>query len=121
MAMETTDYAAALEFIRQTKRRACYLPTPAAPEGLHDTIPYLGLGLTADYDTKKETLPETERIQVFASGWTELEGVMLLKPETEFDADVRVALAARNERALRDLLLAFPPGKLGFFYLGGDW
>ncbi len=124
MATETTDYAAVLHFLEEAKIRECYVPTPEAPDELRepsrllDVIPYLGLGLTADY---RQEAGEDPRFRAFATGWTELEGVMLLTPETDFDADVRVALAAKNERALRDLLLSFPTGKLGFCYLGGEW
>ncbi len=122
MATTTTDYAAVLDFINRSKLKDCFIPTPAIPDLLRDdqnllgTIPYLDLGLP-----REAAEGAAAKFQVFATGWTQLEGVMLLTPETEFDADIRVGLAATNERALRDLLLAFPPGKVGFFYLGGSW
>jgi tRNA G18 (ribose-2'-O)-methylase SpoU len=127
MATETTDYTAVLDFIQQTKLRECYRPTPDIPDELRDeanllsVIPYLGLGLSAEYGKEQGAEAASPQFQAFAAGWTELEGVMLLTPEPKFDADMRVAIAARNERALRDLLRAFPAGKRGFFYLGGAW
>jgi len=127
MATATTDYRAVLDFIDQAKLRDCFLASSEVPLPLREerkllgTIPYLDLGLTAEVGKGLAPAQETPKYQVFATGWTELEGVMVLTPETEFDADVRVGLAATNERALRDLLLAFPAGKVGFFYLGGVW
>ncbi|MCW3098754.1 MAG: hypothetical protein JWL77_4372 [Chthonomonadaceae bacterium] len=127
MAAATTDYAAVLEFIDQTKLRDCFLPSAEVPAPLGEernlvgTIPYLDLGLSAEVEKQRASAGETSDFQVFATGWTGLEGVMLITPEREFDADVRVGLAATNERALRDLLLTFPAGKVGFFYLGAPW
>src|SRR4051794_36183822 len=122
MAVETTDYVEALDFINHAKIRDCYIPTPTAPPQFQDErqllelIPYLGLGLKAG--TAPGGAPAA---RAFATGWTGIEGVMLLQPEPEFDADLRASLAADNERALRDLLLAFPPGQVGFFYLAAEW
>src|SRR5262249_23648165 len=127
MAAETHDYEAVLRFINRAKAQECFVPSPEMPEPLCDElslprlIPYLDMGLAEDHGTPPESERGAGPIQVFATRWTELDGVMLVRPETEFQADVRVALAARNERALRDLLLSFPSGKVGFFYLGGDW
>jgi tRNA G18 (ribose-2'-O)-methylase SpoU len=122
MAIETTDYAAVLEFIHRAKLRHCYLPTPGAPpqfqdeRQLLDLILYLGLGLKTE-----PPAGEPPAARAFAAGWTSLEGVMLLQPEPEFDADWRASLTATSERALRDLLLAFPPGQVGFFYISARW
>jgi len=127
MATVTSDYAAVLDFINRTKLGDCFLESPTVPlllreeQNLLGTIPYLDLGLAAEVGKDPDPVQEMPKYQVFATGWTELEGVMLLTPEMEFDADVRVGLAATNERALRDLLLTFPAGKVGFFYLGGAW
>jgi tRNA G18 (ribose-2'-O)-methylase SpoU len=123
MSEKTTDSRTVLRFIRQAKARDCYLPTPGAPPQFQDEgqraelIPYLGLGLSVGEDGK----PGTGDFQAFAAGWLGLEGVMLLQPEPEFDADLRLSIAANNERALRDLLRAYPPGRVGFFYLAADW
>jgi tRNA G18 (ribose-2'-O)-methylase SpoU len=122
MATETTDYPAVLEFIHRAKQRDCYLPTPTAPNQFQDEqqllplIPYLGLGLKAEPPTG-----ESPAARAFAAGWTSLDGVMLLQPEPDFDADLRASLTATSERALRDLLLAFPPGQVGFFYVSAEW
>src|SRR3954463_12067778 len=99
MAVETTDYAAVLEFIGRAKLRDCYVPTPTAPSPFQDEsqlvelIPYLGLGLKA-----KPAPGEAPAARAFAAGWTGLEGVMLVQPEPDFDADLRASLAADNER-----------------------
>ena len=127
MATATTDYAAVLAFIDQAKLRDCFIPSPELPALLGDeqtlvhTIPYLDLGLSSEVEKGQGSSQEKPKFEVYAAGWTEVEGVMLLTPETEFDADVRVSLAATNERALRDLLLTFPAGKIGLFYLGAAW
>jgi tRNA G18 (ribose-2'-O)-methylase SpoU len=127
MATQTTDFEAVLAFIDEAKVRDCYLPTPDVPDPqghiqqLSRSIAYLGLGLKGWLHQRQDSAPQTAPFQAFVTGWTELEGVMLLTEETEFDADVRVAIAARNERALRDLLLAFPARQVGFFYLSSAW
>src|ERR1700723_3143863 len=103
MATATTDYSAVLDFLNRAKLRDCFLPSPEIPpllseeQNLLSTIPYLDLGLASAIEKNPNT-PEAEaKFQIFAAGWTELEGVMLLTPETEFDADLRVGLAATNE------------------------
>src|SRR5436190_1591233 len=82
MAVETTDFPAVLDFIRRAKLRNCYVPTPTAPpqfqdeKQLLDLIPYLGLGLKA-----RPAPGEAPAARAFATGWTGMEGVMLLQPE----------------------------------------
>jgi hypothetical protein len=68
-----------------------------------------------------EAMQSSDSLRVFASGLTEVEAVLAFAPEPEFDADLRAVVAATNERALRDVLLAFRRGQLGFFDVGGDW
>ena len=127
MAAATTDYVSVLDFIDQAKLQDCFIRSPEVPaplceeHNLVQIIPYLDLGLASAIEKRQVASELKPAFQVFAAGWTTLEGTMLITPETEFDADVRVSLAATNERALRDLLLAFPSGKTGFFYLGASW
>jgi hypothetical protein len=108
-----TDVAAAHAFIGEVKLRDCYLDDPAAPPMFEDSaqrgrhIPYMSTG--------------SIKPQCFVSGWPGTQGVMLLAEEPDFDADLRVVIAANNERALRDLLTAFPAGRTGFFYLNAEW
>ena len=118
MATKTMDYKTVLEFIHQIKIVECYIRDPHLPEPMKSApeIPYVDVG--SRY-RKSGELPDS--YQVFASGWTELEGAMVTMPEPYFDADLRVLIAARNERALRDLLLSFPREKVGFFYCAGAW
>src|SRR5437868_6429291 len=112
MAQESRDYQAACDYMNRAKIRECYVAEPGAPETLRDAgmIPYIGMGLPTEP-------AEATAFQVFMSGWEKTEGVMILMPEPDFDADLRVGIAADNERALRNLLLAFPAGKVGFFYV----
>ncbi len=55
--------------------------------------------MLAESGTALETLQASPSVQVFVSGWSEIEGVMALAPEREFNADVRAVVAAANERA----------------------
>ena len=59
--------------------------------------------------------------QVLTAGWQKLDGVLLMTPENAFDADYRVYLTATTERALRELLLAFPRRSTGMFHRTEKW
>lgn|GEM_PF-907740 len=116
MAVETRDWRAARALMDVAKVTECCTAPPEAPAWMRepDAVPYLCLGLPAE--------PTAESpFRVLASGWPDLEGVMVLAPENDFPADLRVGLVARSERALRDLLLAFPAGATGLFYYSAPW
>lgn len=123
MATETLDFEAVLRYIDQAKAQSCALPTRDVPgplcdpENLAAIIPYLDQGLGHGPDG----IRKPEGLKVFATGWNALEGVLLIAPEPDFNADLRITIAATNERALRDLLFTVPGGKVAFFYLAGDW
>jgi hypothetical protein len=121
MATETSDYAAVDRFIEQIKLRECYTPLPGAPEWMGCNIPYLGRGVPAGSGVPRGSVSDSSLSRVFVSGWGEIEAVLVCAPELDFDADVRVLVAATNERALREVLLAFPRGLVGLFYVGGAW
>lgn len=123
MATETTDYAAVLAFVRQAERRDCLPADPALPAQLR-TRPgssALDAGLADAYAAYRRTGRWCRSYRVFAAGWTELEGVLILTPAATADADLRVSIAATNERALRELLLAFPRGLVGHFSYAAAW
>ena len=122
MATETTDYAAVLAFVRQAERRDCLLADPALPEQLR-TQPgggALDAGLADAYAAYRRTGRWRRSYRVFAAGWTELEGVLILAPAAA-DAGLQAGIAATNERALRELLLAFPRGRVGHFAYAAAW
>jgi RNA methyltransferase, TrmH family len=121
MATETSDYAAVDRFIQSVKLRDCFTPPPAAPQWMGDHIPYLGLRVLTGPCVPFESVFNSPEARVFVSGWTEIEAVLAFAPEPECDADLRAVVAATNERALRDVLLAFPRERVGFFYVGGEW
>lgn len=56
-------------------------------------------------------LPAAGSAKLLVSGWPRLEGVAAMVPGPARDAELGAVLAAANERALRDLLLAFPAGR----------
>ena len=123
MATETTDYAAVLAFVRQAERRDCLLADPALPEQLR-TQPgggALDAGLADAYAAYRRTGRWRRSYRILAAGWTELEGVLILAPAATPDADLRASIAATNERALRELLLAFPRGRVGHFSYAAAW
>ncbi len=127
MAVEAGGDEAALAFLRRAMVRECLTVAPDAPEPLWDEQPLseliasLCFGLPAEAARLHATDERAAGFQLITAGWTGLEGVMLLQPEPEFRADLRACVTATTERALRDLLRAFLPGRLGFFYLGGEW
>ena len=123
MATETTDYAAVLAFVRQAERRDCMLADPALPEQLRTQAgsDALDAGLADAYDEHRRTGRWRRSYRVFATGWTELEGVLILAPAATSEADLRASVAATNERALRELLLAFPRGRVGHFSYAAAW
>ena len=123
MAAETTDYAAVLAFVREVEQRDC-LPADSALPGQLRTRPEsdaLDAGLADAYAEYRRTGRWRRSYRVFATGWTELEGVLILAPAAGADADLRASIAATNERALRELLLAFPRGHVGHFSYAAAW
>ena len=113
MAAETTDYAAVLAFVRQAERRDCLRAEPGGSA--------LDAGLADAYAEYRRTGRWRRSYRVFATGWTELEGVLILAPAATADADLQAGIAATNERALRELLLAFPRGQVGHFFYAAAW
>ncbi len=73
------------------------------------------------YYTYSETGEWQQTYQVFTSGWQNIDGAMLMKPEDTLDADYRAYLTATTERSLRELLLAFPRQCVGMFYIAEKW
>ena len=73
------------------------------------------------YHTFSKTGEWHRPYQVLTAGWQKLDGVLLMTPEAVFDADYRVYLTATTERALRELLLAFPRRCTGIFHLTEKW
>ena len=123
MATETTDYAAVLAFVRRAERRDHLLADAALPEQLRDQPGggALDAGLADAYAEYRRTGRWRRSYRVFATGWTELEGVLILAPAATADADLRASIAATNERALRELLLAFPRGHVGHLSYAAAW
>ena len=110
MATETTDYAAVLAFVRQAARRDCL-----------GTQPGLDAGLADAYAAYRRTGRWRRSYRVFAAGWTELEGVLILALAAEDGDDLQASITATNERALRELLLVFPRGRVGHFSYAAAW
>jgi len=73
------------------------------------------------YDTYKRTGEWQPEYQVFTSEWITIDGVMLMIPETEYDADFRVYVNATTERSLRELMLAIPRQFVGLFIIPESW
>lgn len=73
------------------------------------------------YQSYTETGEWKPVYQVFTSGWQEIDGVMLLTPDTESEVDYCVYLTAKTERSLRELLLAFPRKCVGMFSISEEW
>ena len=123
MAVETQDYEAAINFLLSSDSRIPVAPISAAPEstGAAPTTSGLGTSLKEDYDYQKRTGEWRRDYQIFITGWRRLEGVMVLTPAQESDANLLVEISAANERALRNLLLSFPRMKVGKFRYGGGW
>ena len=123
MAVETKDYETAINFLQSSNSRKCLAQIPAPPESTRSTQATSDLGglLKQDYDYRKRTGEWRRDCQIFIAGWEQLEGVMVLTPAQELDADLLVEISATNERALRDLLLSFPRTKVGYFRCGDKW
>lgn len=60
-------------------------------------------------------------LHVSVSGWQKINGVMLMWPVSTKEEDYEVSLTATTERALRELLLAFPRQSSGRFHLPEPW
>ena len=73
------------------------------------------------YRSYSETGVWQQTYQVFTSGWLNIEGAMLIKPEDTLDADYSVYLTATTERSLRELLLDFPRRCVGMFHIAQKW
>ena len=123
MAVETKDYETVINFLQSSDSRECLAQIPARPEStrLTQATSDLGALLKEDYDYQKRTGEWRRDYQIFIAGWVQLEGVMVLTPAQELDADLLVEISATNERALRDLLLSFPRSKVGCFRCGDRW
>ena len=61
------------------------------------------------------------RAKVSIAGWQKIDGVMLMSPAGTEDVDYEVSLTATTERALRELLLAFPRQSRGIFRVTETW
>lgn len=123
MAQKTSDYSSVLAFIAESKRSQCLIPDVNIPRQLHSehSIPYLGVGLASDYNYYMKTKEWRTDYEVFVAGWDTIDGVMIIRSEPDYDADLRVGIAAKNERVFRDLLLMFPRDRVGFFYSSTEW
>ena len=73
------------------------------------------------YHTFSKTGEWQRPYQILTAGWQKLDGVLLMTPETVFDADYRGYLAATTERSLRELLLDFPRRRTAIFHLTEKW
>lgn len=73
------------------------------------------------YQTFCNTRKWQPAYEVRLAGWQQLDGVMLLEPESALENDYRVHITATNERSLRELLLAFPRRHVGLFHLTEKW
>ena len=60
-------------------------------------------------------------LHVSVAGWRKIDGVMLMWPAGTKEGDYEVSLTATTERALRELLLAFPRQSAGRFHLPEKW
>ena len=73
------------------------------------------------YHTFSKTGEWHRPYQVLTAGWQKLDGVLLMTSADVFDADYQVYLTATTERALREMLLAFPRRCTGIFHLTEKW
>ena len=121
MATETQDLAGANRFLREVRLALCSAMVPGMPESLLETIPYACLEVLTGPGNALPAAAASGSLHVFVSGGPQIEALLAFGPEPDFDADLRAVVAATSERALRDVLLAFPGGHLGFFYVLGDW
>jgi tRNA G18 (ribose-2'-O)-methylase SpoU len=122
MAIETKEYEKVIKFINDVGVKELFIPNAELPEIFTKLHGWIGSGFEGEYKRYIDTGEwATRTYQIFVSGWTEIEGVMIINEEDELDADIRVSITAKNERALRDLLASFPRGKVGFIYTAGEW
>ena len=123
MTVETKDCEAAIGFLQSSDSWKSLAQNPARPEltKLPQATSDLGALLKEDYEYQQQTGEWRRDYQIFTAGWGQLEGVMVLAPSQESDADLVVEISATNERALRDLLLSFPRTKVGRFRCGSRW
>ncbi len=73
------------------------------------------------YHTFQETGKWHPPYEIFVTGWQQLDGVMLMEPTDALNSDYQVHLTTTTERGLRELLLAFPRGRIGLFPLTEKW
>lgn len=86
-------------------------------------------GLGADVASFLEVVPEPNigrspaqpAPRAFVSGWGEVSGVLVYREMASGRDDWQAVAAARDERALRDLLLAFPGSGSGVLFLTEGW
>ena len=121
MATKTQDLAGANRFLRKVRLAQCSTMVPGMPESLLETIPYACLEVLTGPGNALRAAAASDSLHVFISGGPQIEALLAFAPEPEFEADVRAVVAATSERALRDVLLAFPGGHVGFFYVAGEW
>ncbi len=123
MAVETKDYEEAIKFLLSSDSRKPLARITASHESAWATHAPSDLGeaLKEDFEYQKRTGEWRRDYQIFVTGWRQLEGVMALTRAQELDADLLVDISAKNERALRNLLLSFPRTKVGRFRCGGRW
>jgi TrmH family RNA methyltransferase len=65
--------------------------------------------------------PAQSAPRAFVSGWGEVSGVLVYRETASGRDDWQAVVAARDERALRDLLLAFPGSSSGVLFLSAGW
>lgn len=59
--------------------------------------------------------------KVFASGWKQIDGVMLIRQMEGHDSNYHTIVNATTERSLRELLLTYPRNSIGTFLLTNEW
>ena len=73
------------------------------------------------YHTFRETDKWHPAYEIFVTGWQQFDGIMLLEPVDTLNSDYQVHLIATTERALKELMLAFPRGYTGLFQPTEKW
>jgi RNA methyltransferase, TrmH family len=84
-----------------------------------ETAAGLGADVASLLDIGQSPAPPGPR--AFVSGWGEVSGVLVYRETAPGRDDWQAVVAARDERALRDLLLAFPGRGNGALLLAEGW